>query len=132
MKLNFLKILIISEDGNLRTLKLRDHLIRHILKNRVRNRPRDMGSIALERIEILFENAENRKKEGKDELADRYVELAKRISESSQVTIPENLKKKVCPGCGGYQGPEDVKIRKRGDKINHRCLKCGEVSRHEP
>jgi ribonuclease P protein subunit RPR2 len=58
--------------------------------------------IALERIYRLFELAEEMhksKREDKKELVKRYLSLAKRIGEKTNVSIPKKLKKRFCKNC---------------------------------
>jgi ribonuclease P protein subunit RPR2 len=84
--------------------------------------------LAKERIIILFEKAEERMDEEREELADRYVELAQRIGEKTQRQIPGELKKKYCSECYTYLiAGKNCKVRvKTGQrKITYRCENCG-------
>ena len=84
--------------------------------------------IAEERIRILFRQAEE--KFGSDpELSDRYIELAQRIGERTQVRIPEDLKKEFCSNCSTYwQQGKTCRVRLNPEKklVEYRCLECGE------
>ncbi|WP_414838013.1 ribonuclease P protein component 4 [Candidatus Nanosalina sp. VS9-1] len=90
-----------------------------------------MTNIALERIEKLFDLAEKRFDSDEKELADRYVELARKISMKSENPIPSRLKRKFCNNCGSFLRPGDnceVRIKSKGDKILYRCLECGDTT----
>ena len=84
--------------------------------------------IAEERIRILFNQAEKRFEEHSD-LSNRYIELAQRIGEKTQISIPGNLKKHFCSSCNTYwRHGENCKVRINSEKqlIIYRCLNCGE------
>ncbi|WP_217907065.1 ribonuclease P protein component 4 [Candidatus Nanohalobium constans] len=93
-----------------------------------------MGSqrIAEERIRILFNQAEE-KFDSEPELSDRYMEIAQRIGERTQTSIPGNLKKHFCSSCGSYWRHGDnceVRINSENQLIEYKCLKCGEKQKH--
>jgi len=85
------------------------------------------SKIAEERIRILFNQAEERfDKEPK--LANRYIELAQKIGERTQTSIPNNLKKHFCSNCNTYwrHGNNcEVRIDSKNQLIRYKCLKCG-------
>jgi ribonuclease P protein subunit RPR2 len=88
-----------------------------------------MGSedIAGERIEILFEKAEERFVNSKPELAERYIELAQRISQRSETPIPREYRMRFCNDCGSYWMPgETCKVRLLSDegKLWYSCQEC--------
>ena len=88
----------------------------------------DIGS---ERINRLFELAEKRKKNGKDELADRYVELAVKIGMKTETPIPSDLKKRFCSNCKSFLTPGDnCKVRINSKNTVYRCLECGNEERY--
>jgi len=91
-------------------------------------------SIPRERIERLFKLAEKQASEGNQELADRYVELARKISERTQEKIPGELKKRFCSECDSYLVPgENCRVRSNPEnqKIIYTCKECGEVERYD-
>ncbi len=64
--------------------------------------------IALGRIRTLLQNAEARTTERNDaskKLARRYVGLARKIGMRYKVSIPKELKWRVCKGCGNFLVP---------------------------
>lgn len=88
-----------------------------------------MGSknIAGERIEILFEKAEERFLNSRKDLADRYVELAVKISQRSETPIPRKYRMRYCQECMIYWMPgETCKVRLLSDegKIWYSCSEC--------
>jgi len=86
--------------------------------------------MAEERIQRLFELAEKAYLQ-KPDLADRYVDIARRISMRHRVGIPGDLKKRVCKKCGSYLVPgENCRVRLDGSRILITCLKCGAVKRY--
>lgn len=90
-------------------------------------------SIAEERINRLFNLAEKQASEGNRELADRYVELAQKISERTQEKIPNELKKRFCSECNTYLIPgNNLKIRLNSEKLKiiYTCEECGAVERY--
>lgn len=85
------------------------------------------NSIAGERIEILFEKAEERFLNSHPELADRYVELAIKISQRSETPIPRKYRMRYCNECMTYWMPgETCKVRLLSDegKIWYSCEEC--------
>ncbi|MBS7650831.1 MAG: ribonuclease P [Candidatus Bathyarchaeia archaeon] len=89
--------------------------------------------LASERIERLFELAGECFKES-PHLADRYVELARKIGMKCRVRIPKHLKMRFCKGCGSYLvfGVNSrVRTRPEGyGRVVVTCLKCGMVKRY--
>ncbi|MFB6190190.1 MAG: ribonuclease P protein component 4 [Candidatus Nanohaloarchaea archaeon] len=92
--------------------------------------------IASERIQRLFSLADRRISEERDdsqELADRYVELARSIGMSYNVSIPGELRKRFCHECGSFLKPGAncrVRINSKTSSINYTCGECGEVNRY--
>lgn len=80
--------------------------------------------IALARIHELFKQAELILKEDR-KLANRYVELARKISMRSKARIPSNLKRRFCRHCYHYLQPGiNCRIRTRNKKVVYYCLDC--------
>jgi ribonuclease P protein subunit RPR2 len=88
-----------------------------------------MGSedIAGERIEILFNKAEERFLNSREELASRYVTLAQKISRRTETPIPREYRMRFCSECGNYWMPgETCKVRLLSDKgkLWYSCQEC--------
>ena len=94
--------------------------------------PLSAKAIARERIDILFGLAFQMARDRPD-LANRYVELARRIGMRCRVRIPKRWRLWVCKGCGGLLAPGvSCRVRLRQDREPHlaiTCLRCGEVRR---
>lgn len=86
--------------------------------------------IAVERIKKLFNLAEN--VFSKDEnLAKRYVFLARKIASKCRVRIPREFKRSFCKNCGVYF-KQGVNCRVRLNKkklIVYYCLNCKHIRR---
>jgi ribonuclease P protein subunit RPR2 len=92
-------------------------------------KPAYQETIARERIQILFDEAEQVFAEHPDR-AHRYVEIARNIAMKFNLSMPDELKERFCPHCYSYWAPgKNVRIRtKDGSKV-YTCAKCGEVTR---
>lgn len=89
--------------------------------------------IGKERIKRLFKLAKQRTEAGKKPLADRYVEIARKIGMRQNTPIPSELKKKFCSECKAYLVPGDnckVRIKSKKKTVNYKCRECGNVDRH--
>jgi len=92
--------------------------------------------ITEERIEKLFELAEQRFREEREdaqELADRYVEIARRIGMKHNVSIPTEYRRDYCHSCYTYLRPGSnctVRLNSKNSTVNYHCEGCGEVNRY--
>ncbi len=94
------------------------------MKSRYKKKSSEQKKIAKERIEKLFNQAEEVFEEDK-KLADRYVELARDIAKKFRVRIPSSLKRKFCKHCYSYLVPSvNVRVRTREGKVVYYCLEC--------
>jgi len=100
---------------------------RRYLSDRNRNK-----RIAVERISILFNTAIETVDE-KPDLAQRYVNLARKIGMRHKVRIPKEFGRMVCKHCKGFILPgNNCRIRIRQERERHlviTCLRCNEVMR---
>jgi ribonuclease P protein subunit RPR2 len=86
--------------------------------------------MAAQRIDRLFAMAEKACKDRPD-LADRYVDIARRISMRHRVSIPGKLKRHVCKQCCGYLAPGvNARVRIDGRNILITCQRCGGIKRY--
>jgi ribonuclease P protein subunit RPR2 len=94
---------------------------------------RIVKQIAKERIEILMEQALKTMDED-PKLAQRYVELARRIGMKYRVRIPKKWKMFICRGCKKLMIPGvtcRIRIqRRREPHVTLTCLMCGHVKRY--
>lgn len=88
--------------------------------------------IALRRIQTLFNLAEqNIRKE--PELAQRYVELARRIAMRTRVRLPTEYRRMICRHCKSFIYPGvNCRVRLQQRREPHMvitCLVCGKQNR---
>lgn len=96
-------------------------------KRKSRKEVEDLQHIAEERIAILFRQAEQ-EFEKRPDLANRYVELARKISLRMQVPIRPDFSMKYCRECNRYLViGKTVRIRLQPEKgyMLYTCLHCG-------
>jgi ribonuclease P protein subunit RPR2 len=86
--------------------------------------------MAAQRIERLFRLAGEACRDRPD-LADRYVDIARRISMRHRVGIPGELKRHMCKNCCGYLAPGvNARVRIDGRNILITCQRCGGIKRY--
>ncbi len=94
------------------------------MKRKHRKKPADQTRIARERIQQLFAQADRIFDERPD-LADRYVQLARRISMKYKVRIPPELKRKFCRHCYKYLRPgANARVRNQKGRVIYYCENC--------
>jgi len=101
-------------------------------KRRASVKPRWQKEIARERIEVLFKIAEEEFSNNRKDLANRYVELARKISMRYNVRIPKELKRKFCKRCHSYIKPgvnSRTRVRSEKKYVLVTCLECGHKMR---
>jgi len=98
-----------------------------------RRRPQEkkmQKTIASQRISYLFALAELCAREGKLALANRYVELARKISMKYLVPIPVEFKRRFCTHCYQYLLPATTcRVRIHRGMIITYCHSCKKYSR---
>ncbi|MEX2701663.1 MAG: ribonuclease P protein component 4 [Candidatus Baldrarchaeota archaeon] len=89
--------------------------------------------IARQRIELLFEMADKIYRQHPD-LAQRYIDLARKIGMRCRVKIPRRLKRRICKHCKSFLIPGvNCRVRLRTNRFPHlvvTCLKCGRQMRY--
>jgi ribonuclease P protein subunit RPR2 len=79
---------------------------------------------ALRSINALFKEAERVFNES-PERADRYAQIARRISLRCKVRIPRKWKRRYCKKCHKFLRPGvNARVRLRNKKIVITCLEC--------
>lgn len=97
------------------------------MKGKYAKKPKKFVEIAKERISILFEQAEKTKSKT---LANRYVEMAKKISMKYKIRIPLELRRRFCKHCKAYLVPgKNLTVRTQNGKVVYTCLDCGKHMR---
>ncbi len=95
-------------------------------------KPKWQKEIARERIEILFKLADEEFRNGRKDLANRYVKLARKIAMKYNVRIPRYLKRRFCKKCHAYLKPgvnARVRVRSKQKYVLITCLECGHKMR---
>lgn len=91
---------------------------------------KNQKTIAKRRIEQLFKLAEQKALKNKMILANRYVELARKISMRHLVSIPKEYKRSFCKHCYSYLLPDVTsRIRINRGKLIIYCFKCKKYTR---
>ncbi len=90
-----------------------------------RRRSPDRKKIALERIELLFGQAE-RFFADHPEWSDRCVEHARSIAMRHRIRIPRAYRRKFCRRCHAYLVPgATARVRIHHGRVVVTCLRCG-------
>jgi len=89
-----------------------------------------MVRIARERIADLFARAEREATRLDSKLANRYVQLARRVGTRYNIRLPAEYRELYCRGCSAYwvEG-RTVRTRLRGARRVRTCLSCGRTRR---
>ena len=94
--------------------------------------PRETTKIAKERIRTLFQQAEETYPQDPT-LAQRHIDLARKIAMRTRTHLPQDLRRRVCPQCKSYLVPgttSRTRIRQRREPhVATTCLKCGHIHR---
>jgi len=84
---------------------------------------------ALRSINALFKKADSVFEES-PELADRYVQIARRICLRCRVRTPKRWKRRYCKKCHKFLKPGiNARVRLRNKKIVITCLECKNIVR---
>ena len=94
-----------------------------------RKRPNYVNKIALERMQILFNQAE-KEFSSHPERSDRYVKLTRNISTKYNITLPYYWRGRFCKNCNKFLKPgANLRVRLSDKTISRKCLECGHVVR---
>ncbi len=88
------------------------------------SKPGWVKELAEKRIKKLFKQAE-KEFEDHPERSNRYMELAHKISKRYNVSIPNDLKRRICPNCLRYWKPGNtlkIKMDQENSRVIYRCL----------
>ena len=86
--------------------------------------------IASQRISKLFNMAEKAAHSGRIHLANRYVEIARKISMRYLVSIPKEYKRRYCKNCYHYLFPGfTCNVRINNKRITIHCFNCKKIMR---
>src|SRR3989344_6156775 len=88
-----------------------------------------LKEIAGKRIIILFKQAEEIASKNKT-LANRYINLARKIAMKAKVSFPSNLKRKFCKHCYHFLIPSiNSRVRTKNRKVIIYCYDCKKYTR---
>jgi len=89
-------------------------------------KPREQVKIARERIEILFEMAEKEFNNGRQDLANRYVWLARKIATRFKIKINQKYYQRFCKKCLRYKKVGvNATVRLQDGFLIFKCDDCG-------
>jgi len=91
------------------------------MKNKLKQK-----EIAKERIDVLFEEALKVKTQ---KLANRYVELARKIAMKVNYKMPKKYKRKFCKHCYTYFRDGNYRVRTKDNKLIYYCFNCKKYTR---
>lgn len=93
---------------------------------------RNLKRIALQRVKVLFQLAKENIDDRPD-LAQRYVEIAKRIAMRTRLHLPREYRLHVCRQCKRFIVPgANARVRLQPLREPHvaiTCLRCGGIVR---
>ena len=99
------------------------------MKRPYRKKLSQFKEIALERINELFVQADKVFKKS-HKLANRYVELARKIGMKYKVSMPREHKRRFCKYCYCFLVPGDnCRVRLTGQKVVYYCQNCRKYMR---
>jgi ribonuclease P protein subunit RPR2 len=88
--------------------------------------------IAKQRIQILFQQAEEARREN-PQLASRYVAVARKIAMAAKIRLPPQYKRRICKNCNALLVPgENCRVRVKQRREPHvvvTCFACGHQTR---
>ncbi len=90
----------------------------------------EQKEIASERIQRLFELADEEAKNKNLELATKYVKSARSISMRFRVRIPKEQKVRMCKFCYGYMKPginSRTRLNSKLKRVEVECLNCNRM-----
>jgi len=91
---------------------------------------KNQKKIALERIKKLFYLSEQKAREDRLDLSNRYVEIARKISMRYLVPIPSEFKRRFCKHCYSFLIPnKNCRIRINRGKVIIYCDNCKKYTR---
>ncbi len=91
---------------------------------------RPHAKVAKQRVDRLLDLAEHAALEGRFEDADRYAELAWKLTTRHTLEATNELKARVCRGCKRYLLPgKTARTRITEGKVTTTCQACGRTRR---
>lgn len=94
----------------------------------MKRRPKkQVKEIAQQRIKELFQEASKTKTQ---KLANRYVELSRKLAMKARIRFPPEYKRRFCKHCYSYlRSGQNARIRTRQGKVVIYCFNCKKFTR---
>lgn len=93
-------------------------------------RSKEMVDIAKERLDLLMEQADEAALDGRMDMADRYVDMARRVGMRYNVRFRPEQRQRFCKSCYCYLLPGSTsRTRLNKGRSVTTCLRCGHVTR---
>ncbi len=87
--------------------------------------------MARKRINVLFHEARKAALIGRQDRANRYVEMARKMGMRYNVPLPSSFRRRVCNRCYSYMLPSSTcRVRLNRGKLVTRCCACGSINRY--
>ena len=100
------------------------------MSNKKTRNKKEQKNIAKKRIIRLFELAEQNALDNKLDLADRYVQIARKISMRCLAPIPSEFKRRFCKHCYSYLLPSvNSRYRVHDKRLVIFCSNCKKYTR---
>lgn len=98
-------------------------------------RRRILRDLAIQRMIYLYRLAVEMLREGKEDLARRYIEIMVNISKRTRVRPPRYIKRGYCKKCHiplipGLTSRVRIQSEGRGSRVVVTCLRCGWIRRY--
>ena len=95
-----------------------------------------LRDLAIQRMKWLFRLGVEAARENRIDLARRYGELIRLISQRTRIKIPKRIKRWICKNCNSIMVPgitARIRIRRDGAalRVVTTCLACGYIHRYE-
>ena len=88
-----------------------------------------LKKIALERIKILFDEADEMFNESQ-ELANKYIRTARKIAMKVNLSMPRQFKRRYCKYCYSYfKAGKNYRVRVNKGKVVYYCFNCKKFTR---
>ncbi len=86
------------------------------------------------RVNILWQRAQEKLKEGRPDIARRHMLSARKIAQKTRTKLPRHMGRRICKACGTILVPGNTcRVRIRHNRSKHvtvTCLGCGAMKRY--
>ncbi|MFW9893910.1 MAG: ribonuclease P protein component 4 [Candidatus Thorarchaeota archaeon] len=90
--------------------------------------------LTLARVDILWERAQEKIREGRPDIARRHMLSARKIAQKTRTKLPRHMSRWICKACGSILVPgQNCRVRIRHNRSRHMtvtCLDCGAMKRY--